>query len=55
MNVIPRNSWLCMDNFFDEFLSHRQLTNDDSFFEPRVDIIDKDDQFVFVAELPGVE
>jgi hypothetical protein len=31
MNVIPRNSWLCMDNFFDEFLSHRQLTNDDSF------------------------
>lgn len=55
MNIIPREPWLSMDNFFDEFLAHRQLINDDSVFEPRVDIIDKDDQYVFVAELPGVE
>ncbi|MFT7424010.1 MAG: HSP20 family protein, partial [Psychromonas sp.] len=24
-------------------------------FEPRVDIIEKDDQYVFIAELPGVD
>jgi len=54
MDIIPRDQWFNMDHFFDELFAHRQLKNKEGFFEPRVDIIDKDDCYVFVAELPGV-
>lgn len=55
MKIVPRDPWFGMDNFFDDLFAHRRLINDSSAFQPRVDIIEKDDQYVFVAELPGVK
>lgn len=55
MKIVPRDPWFGMDNFFDDLFAHRRLINDSSPFQPRVDIIEKDDQYVFVAELPGVK
>jgi HSP20 family protein len=55
MKIVPRDPWFGIDDFFDDLFAHRQLTNDSSSFQPRVDIIEKDDQYVFVAELPGVK
>ena len=55
MNLIPRDPWFSnMDNFFDDFLTHRHLIEKESPFKPRVDIIDKGDHYLFVTELPGV-
>ena len=54
MNIIPRDPWFNMDNFFDDLFAHRHLIDKESPFKPRVDIIDKEDKYVFVAELPGV-
>lgn len=54
MNIVPREQWLNMDNFFDDLFTHRHLIEKEGPFKPRVDIIDKDDSYVFVAELPGV-
>ena len=55
MNIIPRDQWLNMENFFDDIFTHRHLTEAEGAFKPRVDIIEKDNNYVFVAELPGVE
>ena len=56
MNIVPREQWFNMDHFFDDLFTHRQLQlkGKEGFFEPRVDIIDKDDHYLFIAELPGV-
>ena len=54
MNIIPRDPWFNVNHFFDDFLEHRQLSLKNGFFEPRVDIIDKEDSYVFIADLPGV-
>lgn len=55
MKIVPREPWFGMDNFFDDLFAHRHLISDSGSFQPRVDIIEKDDQYVFVAELPGVK
>lgn len=55
MNIVPRDPWFNMDNFFDDLFAHRHLIEKEGPFKPRVDIIDKDDKYVFVADLPGVE
>eukprot|EP00831_Metopus_contortus_P028147 TRINITY_DN23470_c0_g1_i2.p1 TRINITY_DN23470_c0_g1~~TRINITY_DN23470_c0_g1_i2.p1 ORF type:complete len:122 (-),score=23.86 TRINITY_DN23470_c0_g1_i2:98-463(-) len=55
MNIVPRDPWFNMDNFFDDLFTHRHLIEKEGPFKPRVDIIDKDDSYVFIAELPGVE
>lgn len=54
MNIVPRDQWFNVNHFFDDFFIHNQLARKSDFFEPRVDIIDKDDHYEFVAELPGV-
>ncbi|MCW8995639.1 MAG: Hsp20/alpha crystallin family protein [Psychromonas sp.] len=54
MNIVPRDPWFNMDNFFDDLFTHRHLIDTEGSFKPRVDIIDKDNEYVFVAELPGV-
>jgi len=55
MNIVPRNQWFSPDHFFDDFFTHNKLRGKEGYFEPRVDIIDKDEKYVFVAELPGVD
>ena len=54
MNIVPRDQWFNMDNFFDDLFSNRHLEDKEGSFKPRVDIIDKDDHYLFIAELPGV-
>jgi len=55
MKIVPRDPWFGIDNFFDDLFAHRNLTSDFGSFQPRVDIIEKDDKYVFVADLPGVK
>jgi HSP20 family protein len=40
---------------FGDLFAHRHLIGDSGSFRTRVDIIDKDDQYVFIAELPSVK
>lgn len=55
MNLIPK-SFFDLDKFFDDFRSPLLPAGDSSpFFTPRVDIKEKDDQYVITAELPGVK
>ena len=56
MNIVPRDPWFNMDNFFEDFFTHRHLNliDKEGPFQPRIDIIEKKDHYVFVAELPGV-
>lgn len=54
MNIVPRDSWFNMDNFFDDLFLNNNQTEQEGFFKPRVDIIDKGDHYLFIAELPGV-
>lgn len=55
MNIVPRNQWLSPEHIFDDFFALNKLKGKEGYFEPRVDIIEKEDKYVFVAELPGVE
>jgi len=55
MNIIPRDPWFNVDTFFDDLFAHRHLLDKEAPYKPRIDIIDKDDHYLFVAELPGVE
>lgn len=55
MNIIPREQWFNMNHFFDDLFEKNQLSHKNGLFEPRVDIIDKDDHYVFIADLPGVD
>ena len=55
MNIIPRNQWLSPEHILDDFFALNKLKGGEGYFEPRVDIIEKDDKYVFVAELPGVD
>lgn len=55
MNLIPK-SFFDLDKFFDDFRSPLLPASESSpFFTPRVDIKEKDDQYVITAELPGVK
>ena len=55
MNIVPRNHWFNIDQHFNDLFAHPQLKGRDGYFEPRVDIIEKEDCYLFVAELPGVD
>ena len=55
MNIVPRDHWFNIDQYFDGIFAHPQLKGRDGYFEPRVDIIEKEDCYLFVAELPGVD
>jgi len=54
MNIIPRDNRFNMSHIFDDIFLNEPLKIKDDFFAPRVDVIDKKDCYVFVAELPGV-
>ncbi|WP_432454977.1 MULTISPECIES: Hsp20/alpha crystallin family protein [unclassified Agarivorans] len=54
MKLVPRDRWFDSDHFWNELVGSDFFNSRDGFFEPRVDIIDKDDSYLFVAELPGV-
>lgn len=55
MSLLPREQWFDMDNFFDNFFTHKAKNEDKSFFSPRVDITEKGDHYEILAELPGVK
>lgn len=54
MNLIPRQSLLDMNNFFDNFFTPR-VDLGDNFFAPKVDLHEKDNRYEISAELPGVK
>ncbi|WP_220719353.1 Hsp20/alpha crystallin family protein [Agarivorans litoreus] len=54
MNMLPRDHWFGEDHLWEQLFSPQFAMRDDGFFQPRVDIIDKEDSYLFVAELPGV-
>jgi HSP20 family protein len=57
MALIPRGSFFDSDRMFNDFFApvSREGESRESFFAPRVDIIDKDDHYEITAELPGVD
>ncbi len=56
MNLIPRDSLLNFDNFFENYFGpNRGLAeNSEGFFTPRVDIKETQKHYEVSAELPGV-
>jgi len=46
-----------MDRLFDDFWSPSRTEADapESFFRPRVDIVDRDDHYEITAEMPGIK
>ena len=55
MSLLPREQWFDMDHFFDNFFPAKTKANSEkAFFSPKVDIIDKGDNYQIIAELPGV-
>ncbi len=57
MSLIPRSRFFDMDRFFDDFWSPSTTEADspESFFSPRVDIVDRDDHYEITAEMPGIK
>lgn len=56
MSLIPRNSMFDFDHFFDRFRTP-DLLNDKqkSSFTPRVEVREKENQYLISAELPGID
>ena len=55
MSLIPRNSLFDFDHFFDHFRSPDVFTDKEGgFMVPRIELKEKDKQYVISAELPGV-
>ncbi len=52
--MIPRDPWYNVDTFFDDLFVDRHLFNKEAPHKPRVDIIDRGKDYLFVAELPGI-
>ncbi len=57
MNIVPRHSLFDFDHFFDHFFSpvKKGSSQDDDFFAPRIDLSEKEGQYLISAELPGVD
>ncbi|MGK0247403.1 MAG: HSP20 family protein [Oleispira sp.] len=61
MNLTPRHSLFNFDHFFDHFFSSTKKVNGENgedgagmFFTPRVDVAEKEGQYLISTELPGV-
>lgn len=55
MSLVPRDNWTDFSRFFDHaFPTLRSRFETDSF-SPRVDIVEKDENFEIRADLPGVK
>ena len=53
MSLLPRENWFNRNDFFEHFFpSHHSEM--ESFFSPRVDITEKENEYLITAELPGV-
>jgi len=54
MSLFPREHWFDMTHFFDDAFNSKRGLAEKEFFAPKVDIIEKDQHFEVIAELPGV-
>ncbi|WP_448565431.1 Hsp20/alpha crystallin family protein [Thalassotalea ganghwensis] len=54
MSLLPRDHWFNRNDFFENFFPSN-LAESESFFSPRVDITEKDKEYLITAELPGVK
>lgn len=61
MSLIPRHSIFDFDHFFDHFFSttteteNKETDQEGPFFAPRIDLSEKEGQYLISAELPGVD
>ncbi len=55
MNLVPRESLFDLDKFFGDFWSTMPVSTDNTVFSPRVDIHEKNGNYLISAELPGVD
>ena len=55
--IVPRDTWLDMDRVLDNFFSppKRLAADENVFFAPQIDIVDKKDHYEIKADLPGVK
>lgn len=57
MNLMPRDTFLEMDKVFDSFFAPRMRlipTEENTFFAPHVDIVDRSDHYEIKVDLPGI-
>ncbi|MDF2152697.1 Hsp20/alpha crystallin family protein [Vibrio sp. CAU 1672] len=55
MSLVPRDSWADFARFFDHSFPTLRPRFDTDTFSPRVDIVEKEQNFEITAELPGVK
>lgn len=55
MNTIPRDMFSDLDRFFNGGYQPAKSQRTQSAYSPRIDVIEHDDSYQLIAELPGVE
>ena len=54
MSLIPRDSWSDFSRLFDNAFPSIRPRFESEFFSPRVDVVEKNNAFEIIADLPGV-
>lgn len=57
MSLIPRGHFFDIDRFFDDMWTpgRQESSPVESFFSPRVDIVEQGDHYEITAEIPGIK
>lgn len=55
MSLYPREHWFEMSHMFDDFFHPKAQEKAPVVFAPKVDIVDREDHYQVLAELPGVK
>lgn len=55
MNLVPKDNWADFSRIFDHAFPTLRSRFDADSFSPRVDIVEKDENFEIRADLPGVK
>lgn len=54
MSLIPRDSWSDFNRLFNNAFPSIRPRFETEFFSPRVDVVEKENAFEIIADLPGV-
>lgn len=54
MSLIPRDSWSDFSRLFDNAFPSIRPRFEPEFFSPRIDVVEKNNAFEIIADLPGV-